>query len=144
MPLHATFSAELALVSRRWRRQFDVELRAHETGLTMVRGRAILFLATAENPVTQNDIADALGIEHPTVVRLLDAMQKQGLIERRPMKGDRRANQIVLTNAAAHLAAAVEEISARLRTRLLKGIPQADLAASVRVLAAVARNLDPP
>ncbi len=142
MPLETAFSTQLALVSRRWRTQFDAELRAQETGLTMARGRTLLMLATADGPVTQNDIAESLAIEHPTVVRLLDGMQKAGLIERRPLAGDRRANQIVLTASAVHLAAKVEAISADIRMRFLKGVDPADLAAAVRVLTTISRNLE--
>lgn len=142
MLMETAFSSQLALVSRRWRTQFDAELRARETGLTMARGRTILMLGTAEGPVTQNDLAEALAIEHPTVVRLLDGMQKAGLIERRPLQGDRRANQIVLTASAADLAAEVDAISAELRKRFLKGVDPADLATAVRVLATISRNLE--
>lgn len=48
---------------------------------------------------TQTELQNAVGgIEHPTVVRTLDRMQRDGLIERRPSAKDRRAFLIYLTD----------------------------------------------
>lgn len=48
---------------------------------------------------TQTELQNAVGgIEHPTVVRTLDRMQRDGLIERRPSATDRRAFLIYLTD----------------------------------------------
>ncbi len=48
---------------------------------------------------TQTELQNAVGgIEHPTVVRTLDRMQRDGLIERRPSSTDRRAFLIYLTD----------------------------------------------
>lgn len=48
---------------------------------------------------TQTELQNAVGgIEHPTVVRTLDRMQRDGLIERRPSSIDRRAFLIYLTD----------------------------------------------
>ena len=48
---------------------------------------------------TQTALQNAVGgIEHPTVVRTLDRMQRDGLIERRPSSTDRRAFLIYLTD----------------------------------------------
>lgn len=47
---------------------------------------------------TQTELQNAVGgIEHPTVVRTLDRMQRDGLIERTPSHTDRRALLIYLT-----------------------------------------------
>ena len=48
---------------------------------------------------TQTELQQAVGgIEHPTVVRTLDRMQRDGLIERRSSATDRRAFLIYLTD----------------------------------------------
>lgn len=47
---------------------------------------------------TQTELQRAIGgIEHPTIVRTLDRMERDGLIERRPSTTDRRAFLIYLT-----------------------------------------------
>ena len=47
--------------------------------------------------LTQTELQRAIGIEQPTVVRTLDRMERDGLIERKPSSTDRRAFHIYLT-----------------------------------------------
>lgn len=89
-----TLAADLSLASRKMRNLFDALVR--ERGLTLARARALLLLAETRT-WTQRELAEELEIEQPTVVRLLDGMEKQGLIVRQPVAGDRRANHIKLT-----------------------------------------------
>jgi MarR family transcriptional regulator for hemolysin len=75
-------------------------------------------------------------------VRLLDALEAAGLVERRGDTADRRAKAIVVTKAGAATVARVEAVSRRLRQRLLAGLPERDLAAAARVLEAICLRLD--
>src|SRR3954453_21559992 len=95
-PFRALFSEELAITSRKLRTLFDARVRAK--GLTLARARALLHLARKDG-MTQTELAEILEVESPTLVRLLDGLEGQGLTERRPVAGDRRANQIALTPA---------------------------------------------
>lgn len=139
MDLRREFVDRLSKISRRWRTRLDAEYR--QTGLTLARARTLTFLAREEGPLTQKDVAEHLGIETPTLVRLLDGLTRQGLIERRPMPDDRRANAVLLTDEAGPHVAEADAVSTRLRDEILKGIPEADLAAAIRVLDHIARNL---
>ena len=89
-PTKAAFSEELWKVSRKYAQAFDARVRAK--GLTLARARALIFLGK-KDCMTQTELADALEIEGPTLVPLLDGLEKQGLIERRPVDGDRRASR---------------------------------------------------
>ncbi|MBO1078550.1 MarR family winged helix-turn-helix transcriptional regulator [Roseomonas haemaphysalidis] len=140
MPVHEAFGAELRRVFFRWRSHFDSELRA--SGQTLARARALAVLAPEPEGLPQRDLALALSIEHPTLVRLLDGLQQQGLVTRLPAPGDRRANRVALTPAAGPVADEVVEISARLRERVLEGIDDAELATALDVLRAISANLD--
>src|SRR4051812_25393333 len=85
------FADELSKVSRKMRTLFDSRVKT--IGLTLARARMLMLLAKKEG-MTQTELADALEVETPTLVRLLDGLEKQEMIERRPVQGDRRANQI--------------------------------------------------
>jgi len=83
-----------------------------------------------------------IGIEGPTLVRLLDHLEQQGLIERRGSDADRRVNVIHLTDRAKPLLDEITRIAAELRRELLADIPAGDLAVAGRVLKAIADKLE--
>jgi MarR family transcriptional regulator for hemolysin len=92
---------DLSRVQRKMRALFDA--RVKERGLTLPRARALLILGRGAE-LNQRELAEELDIETPTLVRLLDGMEKQGFIERRSVEGDRRAKQIAMTPRGAKVA----------------------------------------
>lgn len=138
--VHEAFGAELRRVFFRWRGCFDAELRA--AGQTLARARALAVLAPERQGLPQRELALALSIEQPTLVRLLDGLEKQGLVTRLPDPGDRRANRVALTPEAGPVADEVVDLSGRLRDRVLDGIDTAQLAIALDVLRSISANLD--
>jgi MarR family transcriptional regulator for hemolysin len=138
-PAKAAFSEEIWKVSRKMRTLFDARVRAE--GLTLARARTLMFLGK-NGCMTQTELAELLEIEGPTLVPLLDGLEKQGLIERRPVDGDRRAKQIVLTAAGKDQAAYVDTLVRDFRRDVLKDIGDDDLKAAIRVFHAMARNIE--
>ena len=100
---------ELSRAGRKMRALFDARVRAR--GVTLSRARTLLILRRTPR-LNQRELAEELDIETPTLVRLLDGMEKQGFIERRHVEGDRRAMLVRLTGKGeedfAALAAAHE------------------------------------
>jgi MarR family transcriptional regulator, transcriptional regulator for hemolysin len=139
MTTKAIFSEELWKLSRKMRTLFDARVRAE--GLTLARARALMLLAK-KNCVNQTELADALEIEGATLVPLLDGLEKQGLIERRPVEGDRRAKHITLTPAGQEQAAHVNGIVKAFRSDIMKDVSEDDLKAALRVLHAMASNIE--
>lgn len=58
---------------------------------------ALRVLAHRE-PASQLEVAQTLGIDRTTMVALLDALERKGIVERRPDPGDRRRNVAELTD----------------------------------------------
>lgn len=75
-------------------------LEAHMRGslsvldLTPSQATALWELGT---PLTMRQLADAMTCEPSNVTFVIDRLEKQGLVERRPHPTDRRAKQLVLT-----------------------------------------------
>ncbi len=131
MTARASFLTELSVASRKLRTLFDAAVRAR--GLTLSRARLLLHLA--RNPdLTQSELAGLMELEPPTLVRLLDGLEKQGLIRRCAVAGDRRAKHIALTEKAQPQVAALEELSASLEALLLAEIPPEAVATTRSVL----------
>ena len=91
--------------------------------------------------LTQRELAEELGIETPTLVRVLDGMAAQGFIERRAAQGDRRAKQVFLTTEGRAAAGAIEALADDLRVDLLAGVSAAEKATALAVLRTMSANM---
>lgn len=132
------FMDELSKVSRKLRTLFDA--RVKEQGLTLARARLLLLLAN-EDGLTQSQLAEALEVEQPSVVSLIDALEKSGLVKRCAVEGDRRAKAIHLTDLARKEAANLLTYVAELRRQILLDVDGADGDAATRVLKHVSGNI---
>lgn len=136
--LQAAFTAELASANRKLRALVDE--RARGMGLTLSRARLLMQLAKADGPI-QSDLADLLDIEQPTLVRLLDGLERTGMIERRAAAGDRRARRVFLTEVARAQAEDILAFLAELRADVLDGIDPQELEVALRVLTRMSDNI---
>jgi MarR family transcriptional regulator for hemolysin len=139
-PKQIDFGFNIARLSRRLRQAVDAELQAF--GLTDATWRPLAYVGRLGGGVRQKELATALGIEGPSLVRQLDNLERRGLIERREDESDRRARGIYLTRAGRDLARRVAEVGTEIQERLLAKVPPADLEICQRVLASIERGLD--
>ena len=133
--LRARVSAGLILASRVWRRQVDEAVAT--LGLTEATAFPLIHLLRAGDGARQGAVAEALGIEGPSLVRLLDQLCAAGLMERREDATDRRAKTLHLTLAGHEIASRVEDVLHTVRKDVLGGLAEADLQACLRVFAAI-------
>lgn len=138
--LGAAFAKELGRVSRRWRARLDERLR--HTGLTQSRWMVMHQLAQAGQPLSQRELAARLGVEGPTLVRVLDKLERSGLVVRRACPGDRRIKRIHLTPAAQPVLAEITRISAQLRHELLADMPGEELERAWKLLKSIGDHLE--
>lgn len=148
-PLDQTQQAlgvSIGRIARRWRACMDARIAAF--GLTEARWLTLLHLARGGDAVTQKDLALRMSIEAPTLVRTLDWLEREGLVERRGVPHDRRAKTVHLTPKAGPLIRAIEDVAASVRAEMMRGIPERDLVACLAVLGRISDGLaalaDPP
>ena len=103
-----------------------------ERGLTAGRAEVIYVLAR-DGTLVQRELADALGCTPRHVTSLIDALEGDGLVERRPHPSDRRAVSVVLTARGARTARWMTRQRHDSARAMLGGLPAADLAAFTRV-----------
>jgi DNA-binding MarR family transcriptional regulator len=63
------------------------------------RELAVLAVLGAGVPLSQQEAADALGVDRTTMVALVDALEEKGLVRRHRSESDRRKNLVELTPA---------------------------------------------
>jgi DNA-binding MarR family transcriptional regulator len=93
--------------------------------LTMPRVRLLLAVASGSADAAStrmSDIALDLGVTARTITTMVDALERERLVERVPDPNDRRAISLVLTDAGEEavprIQAALDEISASVTTPL--------------------------
>ena len=118
-------------VSRNWRRA--VNLRMAPLGLTDATWLPLLYLNRVGS-VRQGELADVLGLDRSSMVRLIDTLEQQGLVLREDDPDDRRAKKIVLTPAAQPVVHAAMDAAVRVLDGAVKGISPMDLETTVQVL----------
>ncbi|SHN37106.1 transcriptional regulator, MarR family [Duganella sacchari] len=94
----------------------------------------LLMISRLGDRVRPSQVADAVGIEPPSLVRIIDQLVAAGLVLRQDDASDRRARILALTPEGAHMAARLEKALIPFRRELFKDMPQADVEAAVRVL----------
>ena len=129
----------IGLIARRWRAKMDARIASF--GLTEARWRTLLHMARNGDGLTQKDLAARLVIEAPTLVRTLDWLEAEGLVERRPAPQDRRAKTVHLTAKAGPIIQAIEDVASGVRAEMMEGIPEAELAACLTVLGRIVEGL---
>ncbi len=77
--------------------------------------------------IRQVALAQQLGMEGPSLVRLLDKLAAQGLLRRQADSSDRRANQLWLTDAGQALVGQIEIRLDALRAQVLGALSDADV-----------------
>ena len=102
----------------------------------------LLHLARFEEAPTQRELAQSVGVEGPTLARLLDSLESQGLVKRQAVVEDRRAKKIVLCPPAKPLIDQIETIANALRVELFTGVDEEELAVCMRVHTRILANLD--
>jgi len=82
----------------------DLDKGLAERGLT--RSRApVVWQLHQRGPVTQRELAEALGVTARNVTGLVDGLEAAGIVTREPHPTDRRATLITLTERGAASAA---------------------------------------
>lgn len=125
--------------ARAFVKAFDTELR-NKVGITFGQWKVIVMLVN-QNGLTQKEIADRLGLEGPTLIPVIDKMEKVGLVIRKVDADDRRNNRIYRTEKADALWDRMLECSFRIRRISGKDIPEQNIAIMRGVLDKIWQNL---
>ncbi|GFE61812.1 MarR family winged helix-turn-helix transcriptional regulator [Geobacter sp. AOG2] len=117
----------LGLLTRHWRQVLDATF--HSAGLTDATWRPLLHLYLLGEGVRQKDLAASVGIEGPSLVRLLDALVAKGLVRRSEDATDRRAKLLLLTPEGQAAVARVRKTLTILDNEILAPYSDEEIAA---------------
>ena len=105
-------------------------------------GQAIcLRLLAAHDGISQRDLAEMLHVARPTVTRMLQAIEKSGMVERRPDAADQRLTRVYLTAAGRDREREVSAIASDYVNQTIGTLPVADRRELTRLLGELAESL---
>ena len=103
----------------------------------------ILGVLWLDDGCSQQTIADRTYKDKPGITRLIDNLEKESLVERRPDAKDRRLNLIFLTPKGKNIEKAVMEIVNQTLENSIKGIDPANLKIVKEICKQIYDNLEP-
>lgn len=113
-----------------------------EVGLHPGQEMVLIELWESDGP-RGGELAARLGVEPPTVTRMLARLENCGLVERRPDPQDARSFRVYLTEEGRRLEEPVARIWERSEERTLAGFSPDERRAFREMLVRVRANLDP-
>jgi MarR family transcriptional regulator for hemolysin len=135
-----TFAETLYLLTNAWKSALDRRLKP--LGLSRSKWMLMVALYQDGEHASQRALAERLGIEGPSLVRLLDRMERDGLVERRAVDGDRRVKSVHLSRKGQSQLETIRGIAGSLRQELMAGLPAQDVDTAMAVLTQIRQRAE--
>jgi len=129
----------LARLVRVWRALIDHRLKPLE--LTQTHWITLHNINRLPPEQSQIQLAKAIGIEQPSLVRTLDQLEEKGLITRHTCANDRRAKRIKLTETAEPIIRELDNVITSTRRKILNGISDEEVQLLIKLIGQLERNI---
>lgn len=137
--MESPLGSDLSRLVRLWRALIDHRLKPLE--LTQTHWVTLHNIHQMPPEQSQIQLAKAIGIEQPSLVRTLDQLEKKGLIARRTCPYDRRAKRITLTENAGTIIEQMENVIGMTRCEILSGISPEEQAQLINLISRLEQNI---
>ena len=129
--LQMQLSSGLLYAGRQWQRLADQALGSY--GISAACTMPLLMIGRAGGGIRQVTLAQQLGMEGPSLVRLLDKLSASDLVRRECDASDRRANLLWLTDEGQALVSELEQQLIGLREEVFGELSMDELRAVLKV-----------
>jgi len=126
------FSHALHTAARMWRSALDRRMR--DLGISQTGWLTIAYIAKAQTPPSQAELAALVQVEAATMVSTIDRLEKMGLVARVASDSDRRVKNLTVTAEGRAIYERVRERADALRGEILSQINPDKLAITTDVL----------
>ncbi len=132
---------DLLLAGRLWRKIARQSAARH--GVSEAASAPLIWIDRLGPNTRQNTLAEAVGIEGASLVRLIDELEASGLVTRVPDASDRRANVVTLTDKGRRIVADVNTDLMLLRRQVFAGLSDSQIDSALKTFAAIKRAAAP-
>ena len=129
----------LTIATQAFHRAVSEEVAPH--GITYRQSLVLGWLAF-ESELSQTELANKMMVEPPTLVGILDRMERDGWITRNSCPADRRKKLIRATTAAEPVWEKIAAGGRRVRARATEGLSEPELDTLKQLLRRVNQNLE--
>lgn len=133
-------SRMLVLTGRAWTTLIDNKLRL-ATGQSRARWQTLFAIAFAPQPAMMTELGVRLNVQWPTLVRVVDGLATDGLIERIDNPHDGRSKLVSLTEAGADIVRQIQPILDHERRTILADLDEEELVACAAMLKRVLQRV---
>ena len=127
------FSRLLILAARRWSTFIDEAIR-EKTGQPRARWQTLAALAFSDGPIATIELAERMAMQWPSLIRTLDGLEREGLVERRINPADKRSRRVTITDKGLDVFREVKAVLDPTRAGLLEGFSDEELRTAERLL----------
>lgn len=137
--MESPLGSDLARLVRVWLALIDHRLKPLE--LTQTHWVTLHNIHQLPPEQSQIQLAKAIGIEQPSLVRTLDQLEEKWLISRQTCASDRRAKRIKLTEKAEPLINEMEEVIGKTRDEILSGVSKQEVETLLHLIRKLEQNI---
>jgi DNA-binding MarR family transcriptional regulator len=121
-------------------RRLQKKLNARGLNLTIEQW-SVLYHLWKQDGLSQQELCNATFRDKPSITRLVDNLEKAGLVKRIASETDRRINMVYLTKQATKLQEQTMDLAEETLNEALKGVPAEKIEMCKDVLQIVYDNL---
>ncbi len=133
------FAFSASRMVRLWRSEIDRRLAKY--GLTESRWLTLFHLKKLGGEATQTELAEAVGVKGPTMVKTIDWLEAEQFIERCNLAADRRTKTIRFKPKGSNKFDEIQAIVTDLRQELMNGLDAGEVKACFKVFHAISQKL---
>lgn len=122
----------ILFLGRRWRNLMDEALRA--TGDNHARWVTLLWVDLMAGRAKLGELAEQIAVELPTLVRLLNRLERESLVERRALGSSNRDKTVVLTAKGKRALVRMSAVINKTRGKFLEDVDEQRVTAALELL----------
>ena len=130
----------MVTLTRQWRRFVEEQLAA--SGLTDATWTPLLHLRAWGDGVTQKELAERVGLDGSSLVRLLDILEGKGWVERCADPADRRSKRIFLTEEGNTAVDSIRATMLQAELSMLQDLDDAEVEAMLGGVQKIRSRID--
>jgi MarR family transcriptional regulator for hemolysin len=136
LDLEFRVSRMLVMAGRRWVNLIDGLVKARK-GQSRARWQTMFAIAFSDPPLTTIALANRIGVQWPTLIRVLDDLEGEGMIVRRDNPDDRRSRWIELSEKGRKITGEIQTILDPARSDILADLDDEELALCLNLLSRI-------
>lgn len=140
MLLSKQVAVYINLVHFKLKQYASEQLRTHGIDITPEQF-LLIDLLWNEGPMSQQKMADLMQKDKNSIKKIVDGLEKKGLVLRNRNTSDKRSNTLVLSKEAEEMKVGAKEFGLSILDDVLKDIPENEVQTFVDVLQKMNKNM---